>query len=211
MAAMPTPHRWALATFAVIFAVSWWRPLWPVEQGLHHSLTVIALAGLIWAQRRLRLPFPSFLLALIFLTLHTIAARWIYSYVPYQEWFPFLSSNRNHFDRLVHFAWGLLLAPIVVQVLRGRGWRRGWAMLIAVQAIVATGALYEILEWTISLALAPDAVEAYNGQQGDMFDPQKDQALALLGALLGSSFALLISFGSNLDIKGARDENGDQS
>jgi putative membrane protein len=186
MSAMPTPHRWALTAFAALFAVSWWRPLWPVEQGLHHSLTVIALIGLIWAQRRLRLPFPSFLLALIFLTLHTIAARWIYSYVPYQEWLPFLQSDRNHFDRLVHFAWGLLLAPIIVQVLRDRGWRRGWAVLIAVQAVVATGALYEILEWVISLTLAPDAVEAYNGQQGDMFDPQKDQALALAGSLIGA-------------------------
>jgi putative membrane protein len=191
MAAMPTPHRWALAAFAVIFAVSWWRPLWPVEQALHHSLTIIALIGLVWAQRRLRLPLSSFLLALVFLTLHTIAARWIYSYVPYQEWFPFLRSNRNHFDRLVHFAWGLLLAPIVVQVLRDRGWRRGWAAVVAVQAILATGALYEILEWAVSLTLAPDAVEAYNGQQGDLFDPQKDQALALLGSLFGCALALL--------------------
>ena len=65
-------------------------------------------------------------------------------------------------------------------------------MLVAVQAIVATGALYEILEWAISLTLAPDAVEAYNGQQGDMFDPQKDQALALLGSLLGSGCASIV-------------------
>jgi putative membrane protein len=191
MIAMPSPHRWAFAAFAVIFAISWWRPLWPVEQALHHSLTIIALVGLVWLQRRLRLPLSSFVLALGFLTLHTIAARWLYSYVPYQEWFPFLASNRNHFDRLVHFAWGLLLAPIIVQVLRDRGWRRGWALLITVQVVVATGALYEILEWGISFTLAPDAVEAYNGQQGDMFDPQRDQALALLGSLLGSTIAQL--------------------
>jgi putative membrane protein len=206
---MPKPHRWGLAVFLVIFAVSWWRPLWPVEQSLHHSLTVIALALLIWATRRLRLPFGSFALVLIFLTLHTIAARWIYSYVPYQEWFPFLPSRRNNFDRLVHFGWGLLLAPVVIGVLRRRGWRRGWAYLVAVQAVVATGALYEILEWVVSFTLAPDAVEAYNGQQGDMFDAQKDQAVALLGALVGG--LAVISFPSNLDIKEAAHEDGHQS
>jgi putative membrane protein len=190
MSGMPKPQRIVLAAFLVILAVSWWRPLWPVEQALHHSLTVIALVLLIWATRRWRLPLSSFVLVLIFLTLHTIAARWIYSYVPYQEWFPFLHSGRNNFDRLVHFSWGLLLAPVIVQALRAAGWRRGWAYLVAVQAIVATGALYEVLEWVVSFTLAPDAVEAYNGQQGDMWDAQKDQALAFLGALLGGLAAL---------------------
>lgn len=191
MCAMPTPHRWALAVFAAIFAASWWRPIWPVEQALHHSLTVLAVLGLVWAQRRFRLPLGSFVLVLLFLTLHTIAARWIYSYVPYQEWLPFLRSRRNDFDRLVHFSWGLLLAPVVVRVLRSRGWRSAWAFAAAIQAILATGALYELLEWCVSLTLAPDAVEAYNGQQGDMFDAQKDQAMALLGSLVGGSLALL--------------------
>lgn len=188
---MPKPQRWALAVFAAIFAVSWWRPMWPVEQALHHSLTVIAIAALIWAQRRFKLTLTSFVLVLVFLTLHTIAARWIYSNVPYQEWLPFLAGGRNHFDRLVHLAWGLLLAPVVIQVLRDRGWRRGWALLAAIQAVIATGALYEILEWGVALTLAPEAAEAYNGQQGDMFDPQKDQALALLGAMVGGVLAVM--------------------
>lgn len=187
---MPKLHRIALAVFAVIFAATWWRPEWPVEQGLHHSLTVLAVLALIWAQRRLDLPLPSFLLALGFLALHTIAARWIYSNVPYMEWFPALRTERNHFDRLVHLSWGLLLAPIVVQVLRDRGWRRGGAFIAAIGVVVTSGALYEILEWLISLLLAPDAVEAYNGQQGDVFDPQKDQALALGGAIIGAGLAL---------------------
>jgi putative membrane protein len=134
---MPKPHRWALAVFLVIFAVSWWRPLWPFEQALHHSLTVIALALLVWATRTLRLPLGSFILVLAFLTLHTIAARWIYSYVPYQEWIPALRGARNNFDRLVHLGWGLLLAPVVVGVLHRRGWRRGWTYLVAAQAVVA--------------------------------------------------------------------------
>lgn len=194
---LPRAHLAALLAFALIVAVSWWRPLWPAEQALHHSLTVLAVAGLLWAQWRLRLPLGSFVLVLAFLTLHTIAARWIYSYVPYEQWWrsltgsALLGGERNHFDRLVHFAYGLLLAPVLVRVARDGGAGRARAWLSAVQVIVSTGALYELFEWAIALTLAPDAAEAYNGQQGDVWDAHQDMALALLGGALGAGLAAL--------------------
>ena len=49
---------------------------------------------------------------------------------------------------------------------------------------LSTSALYELAEWSIALCLAPDAAEAYNGQQGDMWDAHKDMTLALFGAVL---------------------------
>ncbi|WP_222106092.1 DUF2238 domain-containing protein [Catellatospora sichuanensis] len=191
---LPRGHLVALLVFAAIVAGSWWRPLWPAEQALHHSLTVLAVAGLLWARWRLRLPLSSFVLVLVFLTLHTVAARWIYSYVPYEQWWHALtgaapSGGRNHFDRLVHFGYGLLLAPVLVRVWCERGAGRGRAWLQAVQVIVSTGALYELFEWGIALTLAPDAAEAYNGQQGDPWDAHKDMALALLGAAVGATVA----------------------
>ncbi|GAA1365069.1 DUF2238 domain-containing protein [Catellatospora chokoriensis] len=192
---LPRGHLVALLVFAALVAASWWRPLWPAEQALHHSLTVLAVAGLLWAQWRLRLPLSSFVLVLVFLTLHTVAARWIYSYVPYEQWWQALagtvpSGGRNHFDRLVHFGYGLLLAPVLVRAWRERGAGRGKAWLQAVQVIVSTGALYELFEWGVALTLAPDAAEAYNGQQGDGWDAQRDMALALAGAALGATVAV---------------------
>ena len=50
--------------------------------------------------------------------------------------------------------------------------------------VLAVGGLYEIFEWSLTLALAPEEAGAYNGEQGDMFDAQKDMALAGFGALL---------------------------
>jgi putative membrane protein len=194
-------HWVALALFGAIFAATWWNPQWPVEQALHHSLTVIALAGLLCLQRRWPLPLSSFVLILVFLTLHTIAARWIYSYVPYDQWAQALFGvrlsdvfgwRRNAFDRLVHLAYGLCLAPVLFRFLVDRrGWRRGWAALAAVDIIISTGALYELFEWGIALALAPDAAEAYNGQQGDLFDAQKDMAIAAAGAVIATALCLL--------------------
>ena len=59
--------------------------------------------------------------------------------------------------------------------------------------IATVGAVYEIFEWGIAVVMAPNYAESYNGQQGDLWDPQKDMALALLGSLV--SLALLAFFG----------------
>jgi putative membrane protein len=187
-------YRWTFAVFLAILAASWWRPIYPADQALHHSLTAVALVGLELVMRRRPLPYASFCLILIFLTLHTIAARWIYSFVPYDDWtqslFGFrlddvLGSDRNNFDRLVHFSYGACLGPVLFRFLRAeRGWRTRWAALVSVDVILSTSAFYELFEWVIAMSLAPGAAEAYNGQQGDIWDAQKDMATATAGAIL---------------------------
>jgi putative membrane protein len=186
-------HWVALGAYAVLFVGTWWQPIWPREQALHHSLSVLALIGVVWVQRRYPLPLTSWLLIRAFLSLHTIAARWIYSFVPYDDWldglFGFRLSTafgwrRNAFDRLVHLSYGLCLTPVLARYLESaRGWRKGWAIVASVQTVVATGALYELFEWLIAIGLAPKEAEAYNGQQGDIWDSQKDMAIALAGAV----------------------------
>lgn len=175
-------HRWALGLFSLLAAATWWDPPWPAEQALHSSLTVVALVALYWADKRFGLALSTWVWALIFLALHTIAARWIYSFVPYDDWTDALfgvrlsdvfSWERNHFDRLVHFAYGLC----VTMMLRLKPLR-------SLEIVLATSALYELFEWGIAVTLAPDMAEAYNGQQGDIWDPHKDMALALLGAVV---------------------------
>jgi putative membrane protein len=194
--------KWTLAGFLVFVAVTWWRPIHPAEQALHHSLTVLALVGLLILVRRANLPYASFCLVLVFLTLHTIAARWIYSFVPYDDWlqalFGFRLSDtlgwqRNDFDRLVHFSYGACLGPVLFRYLRDRGRAAGWAALTAVEVVLSTSALYELFEWGIAMSLAPGAAEAYNGQQGDLWDAQKDMAIATLGAVLAVGFAICVA------------------
>lgn len=182
----------ALAGFGVIVAASWWAAPWPAEKALHDSLTVLAVVLLCWFGRRL--PVSSFVTVLIFLTLHTIAARWLYSSVPYDEWtfdlFGFRLSevfgwHRNHFDRLVHFTYGVCATVVLQRVLRDRtSWRPLWRAMVAVEVVISTSAVYELLEWAIAETLSPATAEAYNGQQGDMWDPHKDIALAVLGAVI---------------------------
>jgi putative membrane protein len=198
----PLAYRWTLGVFLAVLAATWWRPPHPVEQALHHSLTVLAMAALLLVQRRRPLPYPSFLLILIFLVLHSVAARWIYSFVPYDDWTELLFGvrlnellgwRRNNFDRLVHLSYGLCFGPVLFARFReaGLGIRR--AALTAVEVVLSTSAVYELFEWAIALALAPGAAEAYNGQQGDMWDAQKDMMLATSGAVIAVTIAVVLA------------------
>ena len=196
-------HRWTLAVFLMVLVATWWRPIYPAEQALHHSLTALGLLAVLLVHRRRPLPYASFLLILIFLTLHTIAARWIYSFVPYDDWtehlFGFRTADvfgwhRNHFDRLVHAGYGLCFGPVVFRALgEWRGLRARWAALLAVDVVLSTSALYELFEWAIAMTLAPGAAEAYNGQQGDMWDAHKDMTFATLGAIVGVAVAVAVA------------------
>ena len=216
MLSLPVAHRWTLGVFAVIVAATWWHPLHPAEQALHHSLTALGLVALGLVQRRRPLPYASFLLILIFLTLHSVAARWIYSFVPYDDWtdalFGFRVNDlfgwqRNNFDRLVHLAYGLCFGPVLFTRFReaGRSVRR--SALLAVEVVLSTSAVYELFEWAVAMTLAPAAAEAYNGQQGDVWDAHKDMALATGGAAAAVTVLALI-VGHRLRSGSGRDPTG---
>ncbi|HSF11805.1 MAG TPA: DUF2238 domain-containing protein, partial [Erythrobacter sp.] len=78
----------------------------------------------------------------------------------------------------------LAMAPMVEIGVRYWSLSVRMALVFAIMFVLAMGGLYEIFEWSLTLALAPEDAGAYNGEQGDMFDAQKDMALAGLGAIL---------------------------
>lgn len=192
---MSPAKKAALAAVLAIFAASWIRPLWPVEQALHSSLTVAGLIALYLVDRRWPLGTGSFAAVCGFIALHCIGARWLYSNVPYEQWSQALLGwspgaafgwQRNHFDRLIHLLYGLCFTPATMQLAR-HAWPRltfRQAFVLAVMAVMCSSLVYEWLEWAIALLLSPEAAEAYNGQQGDMWDAHADMLLATVGSLL---------------------------
>jgi len=178
-----------------VFAATWIRPPWPVEQALHSTLTVAGLFALWRVDRRWPLGDGPFTAVCGFIAVHCIAARWLYSNVPYDAWLQAALGwspdvafgwRRNHFDRFVHLLYGLCLAPAATR-LACQAWPAlhvRHAFVLAVMAIMCSSLAYEWLEWGIALAMSPTAAEAYNGQQGDMWDAHADMLLATLGSLL---------------------------
>lgn len=183
-----------LLTLAVLTLALGWAPLdrftWTIEQ----LLVIIAVLGVVLVQRRLRLSASASLQLFGFLVLHQIGAHYTYSRVPYDDAWQALTGyrltealdlQRNHYDRLVHFAYGLLLARPIREVVQGLTGLRGWrSAYVALEFILASSAGYELMEWLGADLLAGDAAEAFVGAQGDPWDAQKDMALAFVGALL---------------------------
>mgnify|MGYP000347526981 CR=1 FL=1 len=165
------------------------------------NLLVFAFVGLLAVTyRRFPLSDLSYLLIAVFLALHALGAHYTYSEAPVGRWLTDLfGGQRNHYDRVVHFLFGLLCAyPLRETVLRGAGvggWRAG---LLAYAVVLAFSSAYEMLEWAAVLVLSPEEGMAFLGTQGDVFDAQKDTALAAAGGALALLLAPLAERGARL-------------
>lgn len=191
---MQPGKKWALALVLGVFATSWIAPPWPLEQAMHSSLTVVGLVALYWFDRRWPMQPLHFALVCLFIAVHCVAARWLYSNLPYDDWIHALTGwspqqafgwQRNHTDRLIHFLYGVCLTPALRHHFGQRwpGLSQRLAFVLAVMVIMCSSLAYEWLEWGIALLLSPEAAESYNGQQGDVWDAHADMLLATLGAL----------------------------
>jgi putative membrane protein len=170
-----------LSAIGAIYPTNTWLQVGPVALGL--PLAVLAL-------RRWPLSNGAAACMAAFVLLHLLAARWSYSFVPYHDWLGAWGggeapAGRNQFDRLVHFLFGLLaILPVAELMLRYGGQTLRMALVFAALFVLAAGGFYEVFEWSLTLTLAPGQAGAYNGEQGDRYDAQKDMAIAALGAAL---------------------------
>ena len=131
----------------------------------------------------------------VFLCLHSVGAHYTYSLVPYDEWFNGVTGmsfnqlvgwERNNFDRIVHFSFGLLLTyPIREVLLRFAGLgSTAWSYLLPFLIIVTASTSFELIEWLAAIVFGGDLGQAYLGTQGDEWDSHKDTALAAMGSLI---------------------------
>ena len=168
---------------------------------MQHTATVLALVLLTLVANRISITRLSFTLTVVFIALHTLGTRYLYSYTPYDAWTEALLGvnltetfgfERNHYDRFVHFCYGLLMViPILEFERKYLKLSIGVAALLAIECILATSAAYELAEWGVALVFAPEWAESFLGMQGDAFDAQKDMGLALLGAILSACIYIL--------------------
>jgi putative membrane protein len=127
----------------------------------------------------------SYLLIFVYLSMHEWGAEYKYSDVPLGEWIkPWLGTTRNHYDRIMHFSYGLLLSyPMQEWFMRVVRVTSNWRYLLPVESTLAFSACYEMLEALAASVLTPERGEEFVGMQGDMWDSQKDMLMAGLGAI----------------------------
>ncbi|MDH3635915.1 MAG: DUF2238 domain-containing protein [Gammaproteobacteria bacterium] len=171
------------------------KPLYPSDWLLENLLVFIWSAILVVSYRWFKFSNLSYGLFTVFLSLHLVGAHYTYAETPFGFWLQDLFDlERNHYDRIVHFSFGLLLAyPMREILLRRSGVGSGWAYFLAINCILAFSAVYEVLEVIAAMIVSPELGNAYLGTQGDEWDAQKDAFLALLGSIIamGVTWALV--------------------
>jgi putative membrane protein len=198
-----------LALFAVWFGLWAIGPWYPDDFILEHVMTVLFVAMLIWSYRKFRLSNISYTTIFIFMCLHVVGAHYTYSEVPYREWTDALGGwfgvsdagervfggGRNHYDRLVHFSFGLLFAypvrELFVRVARVRG---AWAYYLPLDVVMSFSMIYELIEYAIAMLAGSDVGTAYLGTQGDEWDAQKDMALATFGGMITIAITAVVNW-----------------
>jgi len=161
---------------------------------LENWLTVPFVVLLYLTSRWFRLSDVSYGLVFVYMTLHIVGSHYTYAEVPFGFWMQaLLDLPRNHYDRIVHFSFGFLLAyPIremIVRISDARGW---WGLWFPIEFVLAFSCVYELLEWGVAVVFGGDLGIAYLGSQGDVWDAQKDMALAGLGAVVTMSVVLAV-------------------
>ncbi len=194
----------ALAVLFIAFFIA--LGVAPAERStwlLENIPTLLCFAALALTARALPLSNASYVLVFLFLCLHVIGSHYTYSLVPYDSWWraafdvslnETLGWERNHYDRLLHFLFGLLLAYPMREVFFLIAHARGfWSYYLPLNLIMAASLLYELIEWGAAVVFGGDLANAYLGAQGDSWDAQWDMLLASLGGLIAIIFVALLN------------------
>ena len=199
--------------FFIEFIVLSISPYDRADWALENALVLVFVVLMVFSYKKFPLSRISYSLIFVFIVLHEIGAHYTYAKVPYD---PFLVStfnfslneymgwNRNHFDRSIHFLYGLLLAyPIRELYCRIADAKGFWGYFFPLELTMASSMMFELFEWGAAEFFGGDLGMAYLGTQGDVWDTHKDMALASLGAFIEMSITLYI----NMRIqKGFREE-----
>ena len=153
--------------------------------------------------KRFPLSRLSVTLIFIFMCVHELGAHYTYSQVPYDAWTKAIFGNslnnilgweRNHFDRLVHFLYGFLLAyPIREIFLRIVSVKGFWGYFLPLDITMSTSMIYELIEWAAAEIFGGDLGIAYLGTQGDIWDAHKDMLFATIGAVIAMATTAVIN------------------
>jgi putative membrane protein len=159
---------------------------WVIENVL--VVTFILVISIQLTNQKIQLSNFAMLCIFIFLSLHEWGAQYVYSRHPLGNWMQTnMHLQRNGYDRLVHFSFGLLFYfPARENIGKRVRILTAQVNIRILQIVLCFASLFELIEFAVANYIFPDANgETYVGTQGDIWDAQKDVALALVGCFVG--------------------------
>lgn len=186
---MPTSHKLLYALYIVVWIIMAINPKYPQDWLLENVLIFIFFPFVIWMDKRHNYTLLSIIFLLIFTSLHSLGSHYTYAEMEHFNVITqFFGFERNHFDRLVHFLFGLLTFRILFEMITPSTVTTKTALIFTFTMVVSISTCYEILEWLAAAILHPELGMAFLGTQGDVWDAQKDTISAMLGALTNVTF-----------------------
>ncbi len=178
-----------LAAYAVIWLALAIDPVFRKDWLLENAIVFVAIPLFVLTAGRLRFSNFAYTCLFVFFVFHAIGAHYTYSLVPYDAWWQAAGGDaldgRNHYDRVVHILYGLLVTPAAVEIFARYGrYPRSWALLLPWMFMAGHAVVYELIEFAAAIVFGGELGQAYLGTQGDIWDGQKDMALALLGSTI---------------------------
>ncbi len=186
---MPKSHKLVYAIYIVVWIIMAINPKYPSDWLLENVLVFLFFPFIVWMDQKHNYSLTSIILLLIFASLHSLGTHYTYAEMEHFDGITqFFGFERNHFDRVVHFLFGLLLFRILFEMIAPALNSIKTALLFTFAVIVTISTLYEILEWLAVVILNPELGMAFLGTQGDVWDAQKDTLAAIIGALINITF-----------------------
>lgn len=181
---------WVITFIGTPDRANWWT---------ENALTILFIGGLSLSYRSFNFSDASYTLMFVYILLHIYGAMYTYAENPLGYWLKdALGWERNHYDRIVHFSFGFLLAYPMRDWFRNHFHWPGWVCwVLPVEITMSFSAAYELIEWAVAEVFFPAQGPAYLGTQGDIWDAQKDMGLAFSGAVL----AMLLAYAAKRALK----------
>ena len=187
---MKRSHLILLVGVAIVFVwsgidphdrLTWWLEVFPGIVGL------IILAA---TYRRFQFTTLVYTLIALHICILCVGGHWTYAREPFFNWLKEVFHwQRNHFDRLGHFAQGFVPAMIArelfirLNILN----RKRWQPFLIISICMAISVTYEFIEWWTALVARTASME-FLGTQGDVWDTQEDMFMCLIGAVCALVF-----------------------
>lgn len=195
---IPFQKNYWLWLFLTVFASIWVNTLIGTNDlnnwFLENTLTVLFMLFLIFSFRKYQFSDLSYLLICVYLCLHVYGAKYTYAENPFGYWLKdYFHFERNHYDRIVHFCFGFLLAyPMRELFLKWLKYPKTVSWILPIEITLSVSGLYELIEWAVADVFFKAQGDAYLGTQGDIWDAQKDIFMAFMGAILSTTIVSLI-------------------
>lgn len=192
-----TPQRKLVLGLVTGCAAAWFiAAVHPVDRQawiLENLLLIVFGAILSLTYRGLKFSSTSHVFIALFVLIHIVGAHYTYAQMPLGLWAKdYFGLSRNHYDRVAHGAFGLLLAfPLRELLLRLGGIRGAWGYLFPPALLLAFSGIFEILESIVAESVAPGKGVNWLAGQGDEWDAQNDMLASFVGAVIMMSIVAL--------------------